>query len=849
MIKIGDLLFNEIESNEYLHTLFNRVTENYSYLLIDRNYDVDLTGKEKIDALRFADILSKCSIETKKDRCFNLSQALVTMLSKIYPEDDMVKHYLGSILTNVNNYFGLSNISYEYINADFLEYTKEYIEKENFAIPNTQGGYFINKQLVAYNRMRDSECFSFSAPTSLGKTFVIRMFIKDCILRGEKANFTIVVPTNALINEIYNNIISDLKENINLNGYKVVKSPASIVGEDDKLNYIMIYTQERLLHHLIKLKDFAINYLFIDEAHKISISEGRSAFFYKIMSMINKYHNEARVYFSSPNIPNPQVYLDLVNENLTRTSSRISYSPVNQNKLILDKDSQKVLYYSEIDRDFHDLKKTSFIWKDSFIEVINRLGEGKSNIVFCNTKKEAVVWAKEYSFLKNEIINDEINELVNDIKEEIHDDCYLIDALKKGVAYHVAYIPTRIKEKIEHLFKKGIIKTVFCTSTLLEGVNFPAENLFLMLKADSVWLKDKARVDFKNLVGRVGRIEYNMFGNIFFISDSTTIDRYKKAVNLDVEEQTLSINVFLSDSRKREIVRTLLNGETTLSKNGTYEELNFARGALNMLLKEIVNNNKGKVYKAFEKFITQDDELTIKNAFKDNKYIQDDLSTTADQIETIDNDIIVNSTAYPNEFTYYKTLAFLEKMYYLFNWKQYESKSGLGKIACLRYFAVILQQWILGMGIKQIITATISWHRETKQIFIDGRTEPYRDTIEQRNYIINDVLNTLENIIQFKIKNYFLKFSERKIALGQELGYNDWYEFVEYGSCNYIVISLQKLGFSRESALYIHREHREKIKIKDGKLVALSNSLDKFRKINKEVIQIKYNNHKLFVDF
>lgn len=850
MIKVGDLLFNNIASNEYLHSLFNKIVENYSNSILSNKYINTLTTKEKIDALRFADILSKCTNEAQKDKLFNWAQDIVTRLNKLYPNDELVEYYLGSILTNVNNYFGLKNNCKNYVNSDLIECAKEYIVKEEYAIPGEKGSYFINKQSVAYDNMRRNESYSFSAPTSLGKTFIIRMFIKESILNGEKANFVIVVPTNALINEIYNDIIDDLKDNLDLNGYKVVKSPAAIVGEDDKFNYIMVYTQERLLYHLLKVKDQAINYLFIDEAHKISVSEDRSAFFYKIMGIINKQYSSAKIYFSCPNIPNPQIYLDLVSDNLNRASTRIRYSPVNQNKVIIDSDSHSIFYYSEVDESFNLLKDASnaFSWGDSIIKIVQKLGGGKNNIVFCNTKNEAVQWANMYSALMDEIEDEELNELIEAVKEEIHEDCYLVKTLKRRVAYHVAYIPTRIKEKIEDLFKKGVIQTVFCTSTLLEGVNFPAENLFLMLKSTSPWLKDESRVDFKNLVGRVGRIEFNMFGNIFFISDNSTVEKYKRAINLDVDDQKLSIEYYLSTARKKDIVKTLLDGKTSLEKKSTYEELNFARYALNMLLKDIVNGNKSKVSKIFEDVLTAENAAKIRELFKENKYLQDDLVTTADQIEVVDREINLKKLTYPKDINYKNTFAFLVELHKIFNWGKYESKTELGKIECLKYFSVILQKWILGFGVQQIIDSTIDWHRRNGQIYISGDYLDFDDSIEQRNHIINDVLNTLENIIQFKLKNYFLKFSERKIEYGQDIAGNDWYEFVEYGSNNYRVILLQKIGFSREGALYINRERSNMVKIKDGRIIYLDKALLGYRKIAQEAKQVQYNNKKLFTN-
>ena len=66
MIKVGERLFNGLDGNEYLHKLFRKIAYNYSSILVNSTFVVSITEKEKIDALRFADILSKCTIEAKK---------------------------------------------------------------------------------------------------------------------------------------------------------------------------------------------------------------------------------------------------------------------------------------------------------------------------------------------------------------------------------------------------------------------------------------------------------------------------------------------------------------------------------------------------------------------------------------------------------------------------------------------------------------------------------------------------------------------------------------------------------------------------------------------------------------
>jgi superfamily II DNA or RNA helicase len=42
--------------------------------------------------------------------------------------------------------------------------------------------------------------------------------------------------------------------------------------------------------------------------------------------------------------------------------------------------------------------------------------------------------------------------------------------------------PQLIREKVERLFEKGFIDYLFSTSTLLEGVNLPAKNIFILSK-------------------------------------------------------------------------------------------------------------------------------------------------------------------------------------------------------------------------------------------------------------------------------------------------------------------------------------------------------------------------------
>ena len=85
--------------------------------------------------------------------------------------------------------------------------------------------------------------------------------------------------------------------------------------------------------------------------------------------------------------------------------------------------------------------------------------------------------------------------------------------VRYGIAYHIGYLPASIRARIEELFKSGNITVMFCTSTLLEGVNLPADNLFIM--ENKIFLSEMNTIDFRNLIGRVGRISFNLYGNVY----------------------------------------------------------------------------------------------------------------------------------------------------------------------------------------------------------------------------------------------------------------------------------------------------------------------------------------------
>ena len=88
-------------------------------------------------------------------------------------------------------------------------------------------------------------------------------------------------------------------------------------------------------------------------------------------------------------------------------------------------------------------------------------------------------------------------------------------------------MPRHLASSIVDAFNAGTIKYLFCTSTLIEGVNTAAKNVILFDKKKGPKTIDY--FDFKNIVGRSGRMKRHYIGRVFRFHPDP------KQENIDVE--------------------------------------------------------------------------------------------------------------------------------------------------------------------------------------------------------------------------------------------------------------------------------------------------------------------------
>jgi len=832
---LGEELYKDIETDEYLNEIYDNLLYNYSLRLLHLSDAKKMEDKPVVleHALRFADILSN-SIGTKNaDFHKTWAQEIIAMLGAIYPDNEDVKYYMGSVLSKASNYRGRHFLVPDYEEKTLLERLYLEYDMDFLALPTDPEERFFPAQKIAYESF-GKQYFSYSAPTSMGKSFLMRVFIEQQIRKDVKKNFAIIVPTKALINEISSRLIHDLNNLLTEKDYRVITSIGSAALEQ-KHNYILVLTPERMMYLLIKDHNLKIDYMFIDEAHKITSHDKRSTIYYNIVEMLALRETKPHIIFASPNVPNPEVFLELVpGADILENNMAMKYSPVSQFLYMVDFVEHSVRLYNQHAKKYTDLVPLSN--RAGLHTLIHFLSERngetqKQNLVYCSSKDRTVEYAQAFAKTLNPLHDEKLDALAREIKNEVHGQYYLADLIEKGVAYHIGYLPADIRLRIEEYYRERLITTLFCTSTLIEGVNLPADNLFITSFKSG--LSQFTVVDFKNLMGRVGRIEYNLYGNVFVtrLEEKLPTDKFKGLLEQDVPQQKLSVSSELTGPQKELIIQQLEKGEVEFQrypKKQSEDDYDLMRKFGLHLAKDIIFGRNSRVLQEFAPLLTPERIETIKEAFAGKPFKpDDDITISSDQRENLFA-AIHDGMHYPEfdengHVDFDEVKKFMHRLLRIFKWDIYE-RNTLGRYSkrkqeysMLNWYTVILLQWIQGFGLSNIIKKAIDDKREhNRDVMIRyGEWEPYDGTRRHNNCIIAETLEAIDDVILFRISNYFLKFSEEYIRQNGTIQ-DDWYEFVEYGTRNKLRITLQKCDFSREATEYICKHQDEYVDTSSG---------------------------------
>jgi superfamily II DNA/RNA helicase len=412
--------------------------------------------------------------------------------------------------------------------------------------------------------IKNNKCFSFSAPTSTGKSFVFMKQIQQTV-----NDVIVVVPSRALINEYYLTL-SELITDKTINILTFVDK----INTDTATKNIFIVTPERA-RELFKRKDeFMIDLFLFDEAQLSSETSKRGLYFDSIVRRSQKAYPEATFVFAHPFVKNPESQIEKNNFD-SENSKSIQYLQKNVGQIFMLFKENEGFYYFGIDKDILGRQKERCDY-DPIEKCILNGGSvlfyvSKSQIYSHRTLEKF----SKYINLCEEIEGEEIDFYVQQLKEYSGGDTHLgqngyshfIALLKKGIVIHHGSLPLQIRIIIEQFTKSGLSRICLATSTLEQGINMPFDIVFL----DK--LEASKTLSVKNLIGRAGRSSLNGvfdFGYVITRNMSTLRSIINSDQVLDnislIEKEDISLGDDY-DEFKKAIIDGTYSDEYNLTEN------------------------------------------------------------------------------------------------------------------------------------------------------------------------------------------------------------------------------------------------------------------------------------------
>ncbi|MDV7144764.1 DEAD/DEAH box helicase [Tropicimonas sp. TH_r6] len=415
---------------------------------------------------------------------------------------------------------------------NLLDEAKEHFFPNYFSALMSQyevdGTVFTEQQieLGTFFKENDDQDVLIVAPTSYGKSELISKYSN----RNLDQNICILVPTKALLAQTKQRILSGMPpEDIR----RVITHAEMYHGGETRI--IAVLTQERLLRFFTEHPYFRFDTVFVDEAHNLLGDGQRELLLAKVVILQKQKSPSSAIKFLTPFLANEENIRPRYTD-ITPTSYRVRENLKSERYSIADFRSGKMKTYDQYFDRFWELTDKLAPTEEAFI--VER--SARKNIIFFNLPKRIELFATNLTPQLPVVESSALERACRNIAEFLHSDYLLVEALRKGVLYHHGAVPDIVRLYAERAFSEiDCIRYIICNSTLLEGVNIPAEKIFLLETKKG--LRNLTQPQFRNLVGRVCRFS-EIFdaesGDLKLLEPEVVVfnsDRFSPA-NANVEE-------------------------------------------------------------------------------------------------------------------------------------------------------------------------------------------------------------------------------------------------------------------------------------------------------------------------
>ena len=440
-----------------------------------------LDNKNAIDVNTSFEMLEACSSMIEKDSIFSRKLG-INVLNNWEKIPETTKEAWSSVIETLG--------FYPYLNKENIELTgtSESLRRHHYDSLYLKNTSHHAAQRQILNIIFSEKNLIVSAPTSFGKSLII----EEIVASQKYKNIIVIQPTLALLDETRRKL-KKYKDY-----YKLIVR-TSQKSATDKGN-IYLFTAERVNEYEFTNN---IDFLIIDEFYKLSGSrdDERSA------SLNNAFYKtywkfKPQFYFLGPNIDDvSKGFLDFYKAEFYKSDFSLI-------------DSRSINVYEEYKNRFGQRgKKRDFTEKILFDLLIHLSNE--QTIIYCSSPNRVRLLANKFTeYCKQNITNKkELFTLSEWIKMNISDKWMLLDALDYSIGIHDGTLQKHITTSIIDYFNSGRLKYLFCTSTIIEGVNTSAKNIIFFDNKKGGF--DIDYFDYSNIKGRAGRMMQHYVGKIY----------------------------------------------------------------------------------------------------------------------------------------------------------------------------------------------------------------------------------------------------------------------------------------------------------------------------------------------
>src|SRR3990167_8791426 len=420
-------------------------------------------------------------------------------------------------------------------------------------------GFELDKfQEDAINAIEHNKSVVVSAPTGSGKTLIADYIIDRDFNKGIRVIYT--APIKALSNQKYKEFSRSYgSENVGILTGDVQKNPNAL---------ILIMTTEIYRNMLLTNDPFIANvsYVIFDEIHYINDIE--RGYVWEESIIFSK--PKVRVLCLSATIPNAGEFarwIEAIKEHevvVVTHSERPVPLHVNFYDAELGITTLKNLKdHSEIP-DYNRVMGKRIRQKHkspSHIALIKEMKDKVPCLFFsfsrAGCQKNALELARTNLFQLNPEISTFIRAKLANSNPEINkldSTKALRQTLPYGIGFHHAGILPILKETVEELFEKGLIKVLYTTETFAVGINMPAKSVCFesLRKFDGVSFRAMNSKEYFQIAGRAGRRGIDTEGFVYIMVERKFFDhdKIKKTIHSDTDpirsQFRLSVNTVLN---------------------------------------------------------------------------------------------------------------------------------------------------------------------------------------------------------------------------------------------------------------------------------------------------------------